>query len=62
MAKQSGTFVPDERLMPPDRVGGSMGLNRSVKFGEGGKTTGGEPANGHRSPDEMKAPKRRGGY
>ncbi len=71
MAKQTGTFIDDARLVPRDNSGGPMGPHEGGEFGGGGKVIGGEPnmtrAEDAMSGDEFKAAPRgkspmKGGY
>lgn len=71
MAKQTGTFIDDARLVPRDNSGGPMGPHDGGQFGGGGKVIGGEPnmtaAEDAMSGDEFKANPpppagRKGGY
>lgn len=69
MAKQTGTFVPDERLRARDDSGGPKGPKGISDFGAAGKGVGGEPSGMNErtgQEDEMKRPARsstkRGGY
>lgn len=69
MAKQTGTFVPDERLRPRDNSGGPMGPQTISEWGSGGKPIGGEASEANErtgQEDEMQAPPRgsskSGGY
>ncbi len=52
MAKQTGTFIDDTRLVPRDNSGGSTPMRYTQQFGDGGKVTGGEAADTGSSANE----------
>ncbi len=64
MAKQVGTFVPDDHLRTRDNSGGPKGPHTISEWGSGGKPVGGEVSGDNERTgmdDEFKAPPRGAG-